>query len=72
MSPAEVDEVLKDSMEHYLECSTQDDFVEDELMYHGLPLGEGLENVGRIRAHEARSTADELSATVQIHLLSSA
>lgn len=46
--------MLKDSMEHYLECSTQPDFVEDELMYQGFPLGEGLENIGRIRTHEGR------------------
>ena len=47
-----------------MECSTQDDFVEDELMYHGFPLGEGLENVGRIRAHEGRSTSEDIPTAV--------
>ena len=47
-----MDETLKESMEHFLGFSTDPDFVEDELMYQGFPLGEGLENVGRIQHHD--------------------
>lgn len=59
VSPTEVDETLKESMEHYLVASTSPDFVEDELMYDGFPLGEGLENVGRIRSHEGRPALED-------------
>lgn len=66
VGPPEVDEMLKDSIEHYLECSTQPDFVEDELMFQGFPLGEGLEGVGRIRTHDAKQTGEEASASVRL------
>lgn len=54
-----MDETLKESMEHYLTASTSPDFVEDELMYDGFPLGEGLEMVGRIRSHEGRPAIED-------------
>lgn len=47
-------ECLKDSMEAYIESSTEPDFVEDELMYQDFPLTESLENVGRIKAHDIK------------------
>lgn len=38
-------------MEDYIERSTEDDFLEDDSMYEGLPFGEVDETVGKIAAH---------------------
>jgi CCR4-NOT transcriptional regulation complex NOT5 subunit len=40
VAPEEVETALKDSMEYYLESSTEPDFMADDDMYEGLPVNE--------------------------------
>lgn len=41
-------------MEAYIECNSDADFVDDDLIYQDFPLTESLGDVGRIKSHEAR------------------
>ena len=51
VSPEEVTDQIKDTLEDYIERSTEADFMEDDTMYDWLPIDEVDENVGKIASH---------------------
>ena len=62
VSPEEVEGVLKDGMEYYIESSTEPDFDQSDVdLYAPLPLDAVDENVGKlITKHERPPEASEV------------